>query len=188
VEEHLRPALKSAITLLEHLGYQYAVIGGIALSQWEVARFTHNIDIKVLVPGTDYANVRNELRADFPERARDFIPENPFIVAVNIQGVIVDFLLTLPGYEQLIVERAVQRDLGGFQVWICSAENLIIQKVIAGRGKDWLDIEALLIEQHGKLDTAYIEDWLVQFAEALEKPELLSEYHHLRDKINSYPQ
>lgn len=40
----------------------------------------------------------------------------------------VDFLLMLPGYEELIVERAVQRDLGGCWAWICSAEDLIIQK------------------------------------------------------------
>ncbi len=186
MEEHLRPALRSAIVLLEQHGYRYAIIGGIALSQWEFARYTHDVDIKVLVPGTDYAAVRNDLRAAFPDRARELAPENPFIVAVNIQGVIVDFLLTLPGYEQLIVERAIQRDLGGFSAWICSAEDLIIQKAVAGRGKDWLDIEALLIEQHGKLDLAYIEDWLSQFAEALKKPELLSEYHRLQKKIDSY--
>jgi len=52
-------------------------------------------------------------------------------VAVEIEGVIVDFLLALPGYEENIITRAVQRDLGGWQVWICSAEDLIIQKVIA---------------------------------------------------------
>jgi predicted nucleotidyltransferase len=66
--------------------------------------------------------------------------------------VIVDFLLTLPGYEEQIIERAIQRDLGGWSVWTCSAEDLIIQKAVAGRGKDWPDIEALLIERDGKLD------------------------------------
>lgn len=48
----------------------------------------------------------------------------------------VDFLLALPGYEEKIIERAVQQDLGGFSAWICSAEDLIIQKVVAGCGKD----------------------------------------------------
>ncbi len=186
VEKQLENPLTMAVRFLEEHGYRYAVIGGIALSQWGHVRATYDVDIKVLVPGTDYAAVRKDIRAAFPDRARELAPENPFIVAVNIQGVIVDFLLTLPGYEQLIVERAVLRDLGGFSAWICSAEDLIIQKVVAGRGKDWLDIEALLIEQHGKLNLAYIEDWLSQFAEALEKPELLSEYHRLQKKIDTY--
>jgi hypothetical protein len=33
------------------------------------------------------------------------------------------------------------------------------------------------------LDYAYIEDWLQQFAEALEKPELLDEYHKIVERI-----
>lgn len=106
-------------------------------------------------------------------------------MAVEIEGVIVDFLLALPGYEENIITRAVQRDLGGWQAWICSAEDLIIQKVIAGRGKDWMDIEGLLIEQHDKLDLDYVEDWLTQFVQALELPELLSEYRRVFEKVES---
>jgi hypothetical protein len=80
---------------------------------------------------------------------------------------------------------AIQCDLGGWSAWVCSAEDLIVQKAVAGRSKDWPDIEALLIEQSGKLDYAYIEDWLKQFAEALENPELLAEYHKLRERVEA---
>jgi len=62
---------------------------------------------------------------------------------------------------------------------------LVIQKVVAGRGKDWPDVEALLIAQRGKLDEAYIEDWLAQFAEALEKPEMLVEYRRVVEKVKA---
>lgn len=154
-----------------------------ALSQWGVVRATYAVDFKVLVPDLDFDGVRANLRSAFPVRARVHVPENPYIVAVDIDGVIVDFLLTLPGYEEQIIERAVQRDLGGWTVWICSAEDLIIQKAVAGRGKDWPDIEGLLIEQYGKLDYAYIEAWLQQFADALENPELLAEYYKLLQRV-----
>ena len=185
MEKQLEAPLRAAVTFLEERGYRYAVIGGIALSQWSVIRVTRDVDIKVLVPNIDYDTVRAALRAAFPNRARQHVPENPFIVAVNIEGVIVDFLLALPGYEELIIERAAQRDLGGWSAWICSAEDLIIQKVSAGRGKDWSDVEALLIEQRGRLDEAYIENWITQFAEALEKPEILTEYQRLLMNIKA---
>ncbi len=185
MEEHLRPALQKAVRELERLGYRYAVIGGIALSHWGVSRYTHDVDLKVLVPELDFDSVRADLRRAFPTRARVHAPENPFIVAVDIDGVIVDFLLTLPGYEENIINRAVQRDLGGWSAWICSAEDLIVQKVVAGRGKDWPDVEALLAEQHGKLDQNYIQSWLKQFAEALEQPELLTDYLKLVQRIDS---
>ena len=41
------------------------------------------------------------------------------------------------------------------------------------------------VEQRGKLDEAYIADWLAQFAEALEKPEILREYQRLLAKAKA---
>jgi len=185
MEAPLKAALQKAVYALEKHHHRYALIGGIALSHWGVARYTHGVDLKVLVPDLDFDSVRTSLRTAFPVRARAHVPENPFIVVVDIDGVVVDFLLTVPGYEEQIIERAVQRDLGGWSVWICSAEDLLIQKIVAGRGKDWPDVEALLIEQYGKLDYAYIEDWLKQFAEALENPALLIEYHRLLERVEA---
>jgi predicted nucleotidyltransferase len=188
MERAIKLALQAAVVFLEANHYRYAVIGGLALARWNVARYTHDVDIKVIVPNTDYPAVRTAIRRNFPELARPHAPENPLIVAVSIQDVTVDFLLALPGYEELIIERAVCCDLGGFSAQICSAEDLIIQKAVAGRGKDWLDVEALLIEQRNRLDYAYIEDWLTQFVEALEAPELLNAYHELKSKVEGYAQ
>lgn len=185
MDQQLEKPLQTAIRFLEDHNYKYAIIGGIALAQWGVVRATRDVDIKVIVPNMDYSTLRNVLRTEFPDPAREHLPPNPFITAVVIDEVIVDFLLALPGYEELIITNAVQRDLGDWSAWICSAEDLIIQKVVAGRGKDWLDVESLLIAQHGKLDEAYILDWLNQFVEALEQPEMLAEYLRLVEKINN---
>lgn len=185
MDQQLEKPLQTAIHFLERHNYKYAIIGGVALAQWGVVRATRDVDIKVIVPNMDYSALGNELRTTFPDPAREHLPRNPFIVAVTIDEVIVDFLLALPGYEELIITNAVQRDLGGWSAWICSAEDLIIQKVVAGRGKDWLDVESLLIAQHGKLDEPYILDWLNQFVEALEEPEMLAEYLRLVEKINN---
>ncbi len=185
MEGRLERALRKAVAFLESHGYRYALVGGMALSQWGVVRATYDVDIKVLVPDMDYSAIRAALRAAFPRRAREHLPRESLVIAVEIEGVPVDFLLALPGYEELIIQRAVRRDLGGWTVWICSAEDLIIQKVVAGRPRDWSDVEALLIEQQGRIDEAYIEGWLEQFAEALEKPELLTDYQHLRERIRS---
>ena len=115
MEKQLEEPLRTAIAFLEEQNYRYAVIGGIALSQWG----------------------------------------------------------------------AVRRDLDGFSAWICSAEDLIVQKIYSGRDKDWPDVEALLVAQDGKLDEAFIEDWLEQFAEVLEKPEILTKYRKLVERIKA---
>lgn len=183
MENKLEQPLRKAITFLETHNLHYAVIGGIALTHWGFVRATHDVDIKVLVPEMNFAAVRAAIHQAFPVTARGEGQPNPFITAVNIDGVIVDFLLSLPGYEENIITRAIPRDMGGWVAWICSLEDLIIQKAIAGRAKDWEDIEGLLIEQSGNLDDSYITEWLVQFVEALEKPELLTQYTKLHNGV-----
>ena len=182
MDTQLERSVRAAIDFLETQGYRYALVGGLALAQWGVVRATYDVDIKVLVPRGDYAEMRASLQAAFPNPARPHLPEHSLVVAVSIHEVIVDFLLALPGYEELIIERATLRDLGGWSVWICSAEDLIIQKVVAERDKDWVDVEALLIAQGNRLDQIYIEEWLTQFAEALEKPDLVREYKRVLKK------
>jgi predicted nucleotidyltransferase len=181
VEENLELALHTAIAFLESHAFPYAIIGGIALAQWGLPRLTQDVDIKVLVPNLEYALAQSDIRTAFPESARAIT--NSLIVAVNIAGVTVDFLLALPGYEESMIRRSVQIEFDGSPVWVCTAEDLIIQKVVANREKDWLDVETVLIEQWGKLDQAYIQEWLAQFAEALEDAELLIKYRRLMEKV-----
>ncbi len=179
MEKQLEASVHAAIAFMEERGFRYALIGGIALAQWGVVRATYDVDFKVLVPNNEYFVVRDALRGAFPERARPEVPQNPLIVDVIVGGIVIDFLLALPGYEEEIVEHAVQRDLNGWSAWVCSAEDLIIQKVVAGRDKDWLDVEALLFEQHHAFDQAYVDNWLMEFAEALDNGDLLTRYKRL---------
>ena len=76
---------------------------------------------------------------------------NPFIVSVKIEGIIIDFLMATPGYEEQLVERATRYEIDKLKLWVCTAEDLIIQKAIAGRAKDWQDIEGIIIEQMNHL-------------------------------------
>jgi plasmid stabilization system protein ParE len=56
-------------------------------------------------------------------------------------------------------------------------------QAISNRSQDWIDIEGVLIRQRGKLDDAYIRDWLSQFAEALENPEILTRFNQLHETV-----
>ncbi len=183
MDEKLTAALAKAVACLKAAGYRYMVVGGIAVQKWGRARFTYDVDVRVSVPDTDYAKVRRIIRAAFPESGRPELPRNSLIVAAKVDDVIVDFILTVPGYEEIAFDRVVQYDLDGLSVWVCAPEDLIVQKAIAGRAKDWDDIEGVLIEQRGKLDLAYLEDWLEQFAEVLEQPQIVNEYREIQARI-----
>ena len=97
MDDPVKTAVRKAIAFLETAGYRYAVIGGIATQIWGEARFTYDVDLKVLVPDTEYAAARAAIRTAFPEPGRPHAPANPLIVAVDIEGIIVGFLLAVPG-------------------------------------------------------------------------------------------
>jgi predicted nucleotidyltransferase len=90
-----------------------------------------------------------------------------------------DILVSIFDYEKEAINRAVNAEILGVPVRVCTAEDFIIHKAVANRWKDWDDIEKIIIRQRGKLDVEYIRDWLSQFAEALETPEILSRFEEL---------
>ncbi len=95
----------------------------------------------------------------------------------------IDFLFTIEGYEALVVERAVERDMGGWTTRFSTAEDLIIQKIAAGRGKDWSDISELLLAQFEKLDFKYIRYWLTEFAKVLDDRDILEPFNKEYDRV-----
>ena len=65
---------------------------------------------------------------------------------------------------------------------VCTAEDLIIQKIIATRPQDMVDVEAVIVRQAERLDNAYILKWLRDFEKAIDDSTLVREYQRLRDK------
>lgn len=177
-------ALEAAIDFLEKSNYRYVVIGGLANTFWGIARATHDIDFKVLIEEGKYQEFTAKAYAKF--EARQLPDQSPLIISVRASNSVgIDFLLSVPGYEMNVFERAVPYNINKLKIWLCSPEDLIIHKAIANRDKDWVDIEGILIEQRERLDAKYIKNWLSQFADALEKPEILNRFLSLFKQIIS---
>lgn len=158
----------------------YAIIGGIAVQHWGEPRFTRDVDVTILVPLGGEEPVVTRILATFPSRITepvDFALRNRVCLVKTAAGVDVDISLGIPGYEEEVVRRAVECDLGaGRVVHICSAEDLVIHKAVAGRPQDLVDIEGVVDRQRLKLDVIYIRNWLGQFSLLLENDEILRRF------------
>ncbi len=55
-------------------------------------------------------------------------------------------------------------------------------KSFAGRAKDWMDIEGVIVRQAGKIDWDYVFGQLKPLADLKETPELLDELQRRRQK------
>jgi predicted nucleotidyltransferase len=175
-------ALGQVNAFLKEHDIPYVVIGGIANAVRGEPRATHDADLKVLVQGMTIAQFRALAEARFKPYRRPWLgrAESTLIISLEVApDMIVDMLVAVLPYEEQAIRRAELIEVEGLSLPICTAEDLIIHKAIADRPKDWLDIEGIILRQRGRLDTVYVRDWLAQFAEALEKPELLTRFNGL---------
>ena len=146
----------------------YAVIGGIAVQHWGEPRLTVDVDLAILLPPGAEERWLREIAAAFPPRLKDAVA---FAVEHRVLPVEVpdagpaDLSLALPGFEEEAIARAIDYDLAeGRRVRLCTAEDLIVYKCVAGRPQDVLDVEGIIHRQGASLDTARIRRWLEEFA------------------------
>jgi hypothetical protein len=81
-------------------------------------------------------------------------------------------------------ERSIQRSSAwawaeGQSLITCSAEDLVVHKVFAGRDLDWGDVERVLTRQHGKLNLKQIRAELKPLLELKGAPESLDKLERL---------
>lgn len=161
----------------------YAIIGGFAVQRWGQPRFTRDVDVTILLPpGSETATLR-EIVAAFPARVEDpvaFALEHRVLPLTVPGGSEADVSLGLPGYEEEVIARSVAYDLGGDRaVRVCSAEDLVIHKALAGRVQDLLDIEGIVARQGKALDVAYVRRWLTELGRVSDDPEVPARFERI---------
>lgn len=92
----------------------------------------------------------------------------------------IDLDVTLGGlpFEQEAIAHAIHVSVADLRVPLPRPEDLVIMKAVAHRPRDLADIEGL-VAAVPSLDNKYILDWIRDFAEALETPELPAEIERL---------
>lgn len=80
-------------------------------------------------------------------------------------------------FEQEAIERATIWELpDGLRFRTCSAEDLIVYKLVAARPGDIQDVIGVVRRQSERLDVDRIRHWGRQFAELKEAPDLLKPF------------
>jgi hypothetical protein len=181
----MNPQIKAALAIheffSERLKLNYAVIGGIALQFWGEPRFTHDLDVTV------------QDKLDLPELVRltteafgSRVPDpNRFardtrMLLLRVADVDVDVAVALRGYEDSLFARVRSIEVEpGKRLNICSAEDLIIHKALAGRPQDLADVQSVVQRQGKKLDVRYMRRWLGEFSRTLNDPAILERFRQM---------
>jgi hypothetical protein len=152
------------------------IIGGVAASLLGNPRLTADVDALILLSveelpalieqaGQEGLAPRLEDTEEFARRHRVLLLRHPE------SGINVDLSLGMLPFEVEAVERSTVHQIDELALRLPTVEDLIVLKAVAHRPQDLLDIQAL-IEVNANLDGARIEQWVRQFARALDMPEL----------------
>ena len=173
------PLLERLATAFKAAAVPYMVIGGQAVIQYGESRLTQDIDITLGI------GVDNWKRADLLLRSAGFVPRiadyktlaedgHILLLADKVSSIRVDVALSGSSLEEAALARVVHHAVGSTQVAFASFEDLLIQKIFAGRERDHDDVRRLLRKQK-TFDRAYVERWLRELGPAFDR-DLLSEY------------
>lgn len=153
------------------------VIGGIAVSLLGQARFTEDLDAMVLLSIDEIPRFLMVAKEEGIEpriaQAEEFARRNRVLLLRHLPSQTdIDVSLGMLPFEEEMVKRSVIYEVDDtLQIRLPTPEDLIIMKAIAHRPKDLLDIQGIM-QSHPDLDKERIQDWVTQFAELLEMPEL----------------
>ncbi len=174
----LRDALEPITARWYLFGAQAALLHG-------AARLTADVDVTVDAGAHAAADLIAALQsAGFTLRvaeAEEFIARTRVIPLVHTpSGIPVDVTLAGTGLEELFLQRAQVRDIEGVSIRVASAEDLVVMKVLAGRGKDLDDIRAIISAHPTDLDLALIRNTLKQLEQALGRSDLVTAFERAR--------
>lgn len=175
----LETALLDVARVFDHAGIRYMLIGGMANAIWGQPRATVDVDLTVGVAPSEAGELLSLLGPGVRSAPPDpfvFAAETGVLPFVHATGIRVDLIFGTNAYASDALSRAMTINISGTAVRVCSPEDLILHKLLAGREKDRLDVESLLRLRRSSLDRSYLDPAVHELALMLEKPEIESRY------------
>lgn len=161
---------------------RYMVIGGIANAVWGKPRATTDIDIVIGIGAGQTPKVLKALGkqvARKPQDPQDFVHATGILPLDHRSGVRVEIIFgTLP-FAMEGIERAVEISVRGVPVRFCTAEDLLLQKIVSDRERDRNDVEGIVRLRKASLDREYLDPRVHELAFILENPEIEARYRKL---------
>ena len=105
---------------------------------------------------------------------------------MSADGVGIDVALAAFPFEIEVIESATPWNLGeGISIPTCSAEHLIVYKLVAARPRDVIDVDEIVRRQGRRLDVDRIRRWGREFADLKEDPDLLRPFEEAWRRVDA---
>jgi hypothetical protein len=110
----------------------------------------------------------------------EFIQETG-VLPIKMKDVRIDIVFANLPYELEAIEKSIKKEIFGIKASITRPEDLIIQKAISQRDKDWMDIKGVIENQKKDLDWDYIIKHAKELGAFLADPSIYQKLIDLKD-------
>lgn len=152
----MEPAFDELLRRLVAADARFVVVGGLAVGAWGVVRGTKDVDIVIAPEVENLRSIANvAVAAGGHIQQGEALLGTPISIATALASGeqvpietdlgrldVVQGLEGVPEYEELR-SRAVEAEILGVTVNVCSIEDLRVMKRVAGRTRDLADLEDL---------------------------------------------
>ena len=181
-------ALKSVASCLSRAGIPYMVIGGQAVLQYGLPRFTQDIDLTIALTPEEAGKILNCIEGSFrvlPRNLEKFIRETWVLPVEHFEtGVRVDFIFSISAFEREAIEKAREIRIENQSIRYIQPEDLVVQKIIAGRAIDLEDARGILNTQGEKIDRERIERDIIALSQETGEKEWLNRWKEVKKKFS----
>jgi hypothetical protein len=175
----LERAVVEIAAALDSMTIDYMIVGGIANAVWGEPRATIDVDVTVVVENPGLSAAIAGLSRLFSTAVPDpdaFVRRTRVLPLDTADGVRIDVIFALLSFERDAVHRAARVVFGDRYVRVVTPEDLLLMKIVSERPRDLADAEALTRRRADTLDRAYLEPRIREFAESLDRPEILTRW------------
>jgi predicted nucleotidyltransferase len=166
--------IENLAKMLAERGVDYMLIGGQAVLLYGEPRATKDIDV-TLDTGPErlqeILNMAGDLNWKILVKDPSAFVTKTFVLPCQDlkTGIRIDLIFSFSEYEHQAIRRAKRIQVGEAIVKFASVEDIVIQKVIAGRPRDLEDVK-IILAKNPEIDEPYIRSRLIEFSESLEQP------------------
>lgn len=140
----MKSVLAALARELDARGIGYLIIGGQAVLLYGEPRFTKDIDVTLALKPDRLPDVlalpeARNLRP-VPSDPQDFVRRTFVLPCIHDESTLgVDFIFSFSEFQREAINRGVERQVDGTPVRFATAEDLLIQKIVASRPTDLSD-------------------------------------------------
>jgi len=159
-------AVARLIACFAKFGVPYMIVGSLSSNAYGIPRATADVDVVVEKLERAFEAIHEGLPSEFRSN-----PQIEFELMTGTMPRVIEFVptnfkielfeLSSDDFDQARFKRrvSVQHSTLGDNVWIPTAEDVVIQKLRWGRPRDLSDVGDVVAVQYESLDYSYIQQW-----------------------------